>query len=88
MTMNIFLVTVLALAGFALLQLTVTALRQGLARKAFHRYLKAARAAGAEEAFMARFNSTASYGDSLDKMIQGWGAAKIRRMYEEAVTER
>lgn len=88
MTMKLFLITVLALAGLALLQFTVTALRHGHARKTFHRYLEAARAAGVEEAFMARFNSTASFGDSLDKMIQGWGAAKIRRMYEEAVTER
>lgn len=83
--MKLFLVTVIALAGLALLQLAATALRQDRARKAFHRYLEAARVAGVEEAFMARFNSTASYGDSLDAVIQGWGAARIRRMYEEAM---
>lgn len=83
--MKLVLLAVLALAGLALLQLAVAALRQGQARKAFHRYLEAARTAGVEEAFMARFNSAASYGDSLDKVIQHWGAARIRRMYEEAV---
>ncbi len=85
MTMKLFLTAVLALAGLALLQLAAAALREGRATRAFHRYLEAARAAGVEEDFMARFNSTASYGDSLDKIIQGWGAARIRRMYEESV---
>lgn len=83
--MKLFLFAILALAGLALLQLAVTVLRQDRARKAFHRYLAAARAVGAEEAFMTRFNSTASYGDSLDEIIQGWEAARIRRMYEESV---
>lgn len=64
--MKLFLVTVLALAGLALLQFAATALRQDRARKAFHRYLEVAR-------------------DSLDAVIQGWGAARIRRMYEEAM---
>jgi hypothetical protein len=43
MTMRLFLFTVLALAGLALLQLAAAALRQGRATRAFHRYLDAAR---------------------------------------------
>lgn len=83
--MKLVLLTVLALAGLALLQFAVAALRQDRARKAFHRCLEAARTAGVEDAFMARFNSVARYGDSLDKIIQGWGATRIRRMCEEAM---
>ena len=86
--MKLFLFTILALAVCALLRLAVAGLRQDHARKAFRRYADAARAAGVEEAFMARFNSTASHGDSLEKVIQGWGAAEIRRMYEDAVARR
>lgn len=86
--MKVFLLVVAAVAGLALVRLFVALLVERRATQAFRHYLEAARAAGVEEAFMARFNSTASYGDSLDKMIQSWGAARIRRMYEEAIAKR
>lgn len=86
--MKTFLIVVAAVAGLALVRLFISLLLERRATRAFRRYLEAARAAGVEEGFMARFNSTASYGDSLDKIIQGWGAARIRRLYEEAVADR
>lgn len=86
--MEIILIVVAAAAGLALVRLFVTLLIERRATQAFRHYLEAARAAGVEEAFMARFNSTASYGDPLDKIIQGWGAAGIRRIYEEAIAKR
>ena len=88
LALKTFLIVVAAAAGLALVRLFISLLIERRATQAFRYYLEAARAAGVEEAFMTRFNSAASYGDSLDKMIQGWGAAKIRRMYEETVTER
>lgn len=78
---------VVALAGLALVRLAVAILVERRATRTFWRSLEDARNAGVEEAFMARFNSAASHGNSLDKIIQGWGATRIRHMYEEAVKQ-
>jgi hypothetical protein len=88
LALKTFLIVVAAAAGLALVRLFISLLLERRATRAFRHYLEAARAAGVEEGFMARFNSTASYGDSMDRVIRGWGAARIRRMYEEAIAER
>lgn len=88
LALKTFLIVVAAAAGLALVRLFISLLLERRATRAFRHYLEAARAAGVEEAFMARFNSTANYGDSMDRVIRGWGAARIRRMYEEVIAER
>lgn len=86
--MKTLLIVVAAVAGLALVRLFISLLIERRATQAFRHYLEAARAAGVEEAFMARFNSTSSYGDSLDTVIQGWGTARIRGIYEEVIAKR
>ena len=56
---------------------------QARASKVFYRCSAAAQDAGVEEVFMAKFNSIAGYGDSLDSTILRWGARRIKRMYDE-----
>ena len=76
---------VMALGGLTIVRLALAVLVERRAVRTFWRSLETARAAGVEEAFMARFNSAARIGESLDEIIRSWGAARIRRMCAETL---
>jgi hypothetical protein len=79
---------VIVVSGFLVMGLLALALHfQARARRVFYRCSAAAQAAGVEEEFMAKFNSIASYGDSLDSIILRWGARRIKRMYDEVAPQ-
>ncbi len=85
--LSIFLVvgTAWLVLAWLFVQFGTGGLLQGYARRTFQRCLKKAREAGAEKDFMETFNAIAFPGDSLDSIIQRWGASGIRRIYTSII---
>lgn len=78
------LIAIMALFALGLLVPALAALIDLTAQGAFRRCEREARQAGVEEAFMARINSRAEIGQSLESVIRSWGAANINRFLSEA----